>query len=205
MKRKFDGELILCEILYIILLIFGMEFAAGEIIDYIDAGGFDMPAEWMEILKTGVIGAAIGGVASLVGSYFMYLGKSKKILEIVQELKGERFNQLREDGKGISQKADKLSSEHVRLQEELGKIYLNQEREKAVRDATSRQIPEEGKLLDLVKMVYDNHTKLVKRNAELVLEVKQLREELEQYRAMDRQADMEYQEHEVQLDEGVEI
>ena len=82
---------------------------------------------------------------------------------------------------------------------------MNQEREKAVRDATSRQIPEEGKLLDLVKMVYDNHTKLVKRNAELVLEVKQLREELEQYRAMDRQADMEYQEHEVQLDEGVEI
>lgn len=27
----------------------------------------------------------------------MYLGKAKKILEIVEELKGERFNQIRED------------------------------------------------------------------------------------------------------------
>lgn len=203
MKHKFDGVLILIEVLYIILLSIGMIYASEEIINYIDAGGLDMTEEWIEILKTGVVGAAIGAVASMIGSYFMYLGKSKKILDVVEELKGERFNQLREDGKGILQKNDKLSSEHDKLssehdklssehnklsseheslKEELYKIYLNQETDKAAREAAGKYMPEEGKLIDLVKIVYKNHEKLIRRNAELSMKVQKLEQELQQYR-----------------------
>lgn len=208
MRPKFDGVLILIEILYIIILIFGIEYACEETIRFLDTGGINMSAEWIEILKNGSIGAAIGAAASLVGSYFMYLGKSKKILEIVQELKGERYNQIREDSKGLSQKSDKLSaehdklsSEHDKLKEDLFKIYLNQEKEKTAREAAAKQMPEEGKLLDLVKMVYDNHTKLIERNKELMMEVSMLKTELAQYRQNYQQEDMELSEYEMVPDD----
>ncbi len=201
MKPKFDGVLILIEILYIIILIFGIEYACEETIRFLDTGGINMSAEWIEILKNGSIGAAIGAAASLVGSYFMYLGKSKKILEIVQELKGERYNQIREDSKGLSQKSDKLSAEHDKLKEDLFKIYLNQEKEKTAREAAAKQMPEEGKLLDLVKMVYDNHTKLIERNKELMMEVSMLKTELAQYRQNYQQEDMELSEYEMVPDD----
>lgn len=197
MKRKFDGILIFIEVLYIIILSIGMIYASEEIINYIEAGELNMTQEWIEILKTGVVGAAIGAVASLIGSYFMYLGKSKKILDVVEELKGERFNQLREDGKGILTKGDKLSSEHDKLssehdklssehnglKEELYKIYMNQEKEKAAREAAAKYMPEEGKLVDLVRMVYNNNEKLMMRNAELSEKVRKLEKELQRYRA----------------------
>lgn len=208
LKPKFDSVLILIEILYIIILIFGIEYACEETIHFLDTGGINMSEEWIEILKNGSIGAAIGAAASLVGSYFMYLGKSKKILEIVQELKGERFNQIREDSKGLSQKSDKLSvehdklsAEHDKLKEELFKIYLNQEKEKTARETAARQMPEEGKLLDLVKMVYDNHTKLIERNKELTMEVSRLKAELAQYRQNHEQQDIELSEYEMISDD----
>ncbi|MCI8507280.1 MAG: hypothetical protein HFJ06_01760 [Lachnospiraceae bacterium] len=208
MKPRFDGVLILIEILYIIIIIFGIEFACEETIRFLDTGGIDMSEEWIEILKNGSIGAAIGAAASLVGSYFMYLGKSKKILEIVQELKGEKFNQIREDSREVSRKSDKLSTEHDKLstehdklREELYKIYLNQEKEKAAKEGAARKLPEEGKLLDLVKIVYDNHTKMTEKNMELMQEVERLKAELAQYRQHDRWEDIELSEYEIRDDE----
>jgi len=183
------------------IVIVGLGCASEEMIHFIDAGGLNMTEEWMEILKSGIIGTTIGAVVSLIGSYFMYLGKSKKILEIVQELKGERYNQIREDSKALSQKSDKLSAEHDKLKEDLFKIYLNQEKEKIAREAAAKQIPEEGKLLDLVKMVYDNHTKLIERNKELMMEVNRLKTELAQYMQNYQQEDLELSEYEMVSDD----
>lgn len=215
MKPKIDGVLIFIEILYIIILIFGIEYACEEAMHFLDTGGINMTKEWMEILKSGIIGTAIGAVVSLISAYFMYLGKTKQILEIVQELKGERFNRIREDSKELSQKSDKLSAghdklsaehgklsaEHDKIREDLFKIYLNQEKEKTARETAAKQMPEEGKLLDLVKMIYDNHTKLIERNKELIMEVSRLQMELEQYRQEYEQEDMDFSEYEMVPDD----
>lgn len=119
----------------------------------------------------------------------MYLGKSKKILEIVEELRGDRFNRLKEETTGLanghkelSQEHKELSQEHDKLREELYKIYLIQETAKAEKARAGQTIPEESRLKDLVKIVYENHKQLMKQNAELQLEVKTLKAELQKYR-----------------------
>ena len=141
-------------------------------------------ADVMDIL-TGILTACIGAAVTLTGSYFAYLGNTQKILRILEEFRGERYQQLREDGKGILQKSERLSAEHNGLREELYKIHMNQETEKAARNAATKAIPEEGKLLDLVKVVFQHHMELTEKNAELMQEVMQLKKELALYREMD--------------------
>lgn len=81
----------------------------------------------------------------------------------------------------LSTEHDRLSTEHKDLRERLEKIYLNQENDKAAREAASKIMPKESKLVDLISEIYENHKQLIARNAELEQEVKQLRRQLLNY------------------------
>ena len=67
------------------------------------------------------------------------------------------------------------------MRERLEKIYLNQEKDKSAREAASKIMPKESKLVDLISEIYENHKQLIARNAELEQEVKQLRRQLLNY------------------------
>lgn len=161
---------------------------------------------WMETIIASCITAAV----TLIASYFAYLGKLKNMEGKLDSLLGEKYNLLREDGKGLtsghdklsqghdklsqehdklSQEHDKLSQEHDRLREKIDKIYMNQKIEKASREASAKYIPEEGKLFDLVRMVYDNHDRLLKEIEALQKENWQLKKELQQYKQQAVQLD----------------
>lgn len=81
----------------------------------------------------------------------------------------------------LSTEHDRLSTEHNNLKERLEKIYLNQEKDKAAREAAGKTMPEESKLVDLVSEIYEHHNQLMKRNIELENEVIQLKLQLNQY------------------------
>lgn len=89
-------------------------------------------------------------------------------------LSGEH-NRLSGEHDKLSGEHDRLSGEHDKLKEQLNKIYLNQETDKAAREAAGKSIPDESKLIQLVNKIYENHNQLLKRNAELEMEIKQLK------------------------------
>ena len=81
----------------------------------------------------------------------------------------------------LSAEHGRLSTEHNNLKERLEKIYLNQEKDKAAREAAGKTMPEERRLVDLVSEIYEHHNQLMKRNIELENEVIQLKLQLNQY------------------------
>lgn len=89
----------------------------------------------------------------------------------------------------LSREHDKLSAEHDRLQEKLNEIYINQETDKAAREAAGKSMPEESKLLQLITKIYENHNQLLKRNTELEIEVNQLKLQIIQLTQMEEYTD----------------
>lgn len=99
-----------------------------------------------------------------------------------------RFDSLDKEAGGLNaqhvratEERKGLSTEHNDLRERLEKIYLNQEKDKSAREAASKIMPKESKLVDLISEIYENHKQLIARNAELEQEVKQLRRQLLNY------------------------
>lgn len=138
--------------------------------------GFLLQEEWW--MDT-IIAACITAVVTLIASYFAYLGKLGKLEYKLDLLLGDKHNQLREDEARILQSGDKLSQEHDKLKDILDKMFMNQEMEKASRSASGKYIPDEGKLVDLVQIVYHNHEKLIQENRELYAELSRLRAEMD--------------------------
>lgn len=93
----------------------------------------------------------------------------------------EEHDGLTREHDRLTREHDRLSTEHNDLRERLEKIYLNQEKDKSAREAASKIMPKESKLVDLISEIYENHKQLIARNAELEQEVKQLRRQLLNY------------------------
>ncbi|WRS28618.1 hypothetical protein U6B65_05675 [Oscillospiraceae bacterium MB08-C2-2] len=74
---------------------------------------------WMET----IVAAVITGVVALVGSYFAYFGKTKTILEKIENLKSN----LSSSGDSLCKDHDRLSREHGGLGDKLDVLQVKQD------------------------------------------------------------------------------
>ena len=107
---------------------------------------------WMET----IIAAAITGVVTLVAAYLMYATKVEKKLEKIEDSNSRMEGQT----KLLSGEHRDLSKEHSDIKSEIQKVIANQEKEKAVREAYGKVIPEGDTFKHMADAIYMHSVQL---------------------------------------------
>ena len=107
---------------------------------------------WMET----IIAAAITGVVTLVAAYLMYATKVEKKLEKIEDSNSRMEGQT----KLLSGEHRDLSKEQSDIKSEIQKVIANQEKEKAVREAYGKVIPEGDTFKHMADAIYMHSVQL---------------------------------------------
>ena len=118
---------------------------------------------WMET----IIAAAITGVVTLVAAYIMYATKVEKKLEKIEDsslrMEGQNSSILdkgESQTKLLSGEHRDLSKEQSDIKSEIQKVIANQEKEKAVREAYGKVIPEGDTFKHMADAIYMHSVQL---------------------------------------------
>ena len=107
---------------------------------------------WMET----IIAAAITGAVTLVAAYLMYATKVEKKLEKIEDSNSRMEGQT----KLLSGEHRDLFKEHSDIKSEIQKVIANQEKEKAVREAYGKVIPEGDTFKHMADAIYMHSVQL---------------------------------------------
>lgn len=146
-----------------------------------------------------IIAALITGMVALIGSYFMYLGKTNKILDKIADLKeatskhSEGHTGLSIEHAGLAKEHADLSKEHLMIQnaihqieaisEKTGKTvtdigYGIREEKNLAKMRNEAMTSDQQKLEDTITKGVESISALKEKFASVILENKELREQL---------------------------
>lgn len=141
---------------------------------------------WMEVVLSACISAGAVILAAMLtwNHYMRTLSDDVKSIQNQENGRREEHKELSGEHKDLSRdlyEANReLSREHQDIRDNVKQLLFEQQKQQSVREETARHMPAEEALLKMAESVFANNEKLVRENAALKEQVKNLQKQLEQ-------------------------